>query len=46
MARICDKCKKEVVRITKDANSSLWLCESCLKEARKKKKEKDTAVSE
>ena len=46
MARICAKCKKEVVRITKDANSSLWLCESCLKEARKKKKEKNIGASE
>ena len=44
MARICDRCKKDVIKIAKDTNSSLWLCESCLKEVKKKKK--DTASSE
>ena len=43
MARICDKCKKEVTKITSDANSSLWLCESCLKEAKKRKKKSVSA---
>ncbi|MCK4462749.1 MAG: hypothetical protein KAU58_00375 [Candidatus Omnitrophica bacterium] len=40
MARICDKCKKEITKITKDVNSFLWLCEDCLKEAGKSKKRK------
>ncbi len=44
MARIRDKCKKEESRITKDTNSSLWLCEGCLKKARKKKK-KNTSLN-
>lgn len=44
MPRTCDKCKKEVSKITKDINSSLWLCEGCWRESRDKKKEKNIAI--
>ena len=35
--RICDSCKKEVSKITKDSKSDRWLCEKCLKKAASQK---------
>lgn len=40
MPRVCEKCKSVVSVVTKDIDSSMWLCKNCLGETRKKKQKR------